>query len=70
MKWKLTTLPSATTVRKVEGLLEEALLLESSTSSSASRAAAWRIESASSDNSSIAAIDIDRSDQMDPKKPK
>lgn len=53
----LTTLPRATTLRKVEGLLEDELEFESSTSSSASSAAAWRIESASWDNSSIASID-------------
>lgn len=51
---RLTTLPSATTLRKVEGLRE---LEDSSTSSSARSAAAWRIESASSDKSSIAAMD-------------
>ena len=54
----LTTLPRATQLRKVEALLEEPEELEfSSTSSSASRAAAWRIDSDSWDNSSIASID-------------
>lgn len=53
---ELTTFPSATTLRKVEGLLEDELELRSSTSSSARSAAAWRIESANWDNSSIASI--------------
>jgi len=56
-KRRLTTLPSATTLRKVDGLRELEEELDSSTSSSARSAAAWRIESASSDKSSIAAID-------------
>lgn len=54
----LTTLPRTTTFRKLEARREEPLELEfSSTSSSASRAEAWRIESESWDNSSIASIE-------------
>ena len=56
---ELTTLPRATQLRKVEALLEEEPeeLEISSTSSSASRAEACRIDSDSWHNSSIASID-------------
>lgn len=50
----LTTLPRATAFRNVDGLFEDDA--DSSTSSSASNAAAWRIESASCANSSIASM--------------
>lgn len=62
---ELTTFPRATTLRKVEGLREEAPEVEvSSTSSSASKAAACRMESDNWANSSIASTEsIDCKDE-------
>lgn len=54
---ELTVFPRVTALRKVEARLEEAEDEVSSTSSSASRLAAWRMESDSLDSSSIASID-------------